>query len=199
MAELATIECGAERRRTLTARSKIIMKSLRFQAIVGGFALGLCAVLLFAGCEEAKKAGAKTGSTAEKEKEASAAPAPKADETVTQSAAAETTATENVAAEQPAAQATEVALAPAAKADKPVAKPAGEQAAASDPTAGGRWWNQWAGSSVRNNTPVGKNIPTEFEPGEFDAKTGEWKPGSGKNVKWCQQARLAKLWQSRRR
>ena len=47
-----------------------------------------------------------------------------------------------------------------------------------------RWWNQWAGSSIRNNTPVGKNIPAEFEPGEFDAKTGEWKKETSKNIKW---------------
>ncbi len=47
-----------------------------------------------------------------------------------------------------------------------------------------RWWNQWAGSSTRNNTPIGKNIPAEFEPGDFDAKTGEWKKETSKNIKW---------------
>ncbi len=37
-----------------------------------------------------------------------------------------------------------------------------------------RWWNQWGGSRVRNNTPKAKNIPIEWSIGEFDEKTGEW-------------------------
>ncbi|HEY5312618.1 MAG TPA: PQQ-binding-like beta-propeller repeat protein [Pirellulales bacterium] len=45
-------------------------------------------------------------------------------------------------------------------------------------------WNQWAGSSTRNNTPEGKNIPTEFNPGEFNDKTGEWNKDTAKNIKW---------------
>ena len=45
-------------------------------------------------------------------------------------------------------------------------------------------WNQWGGSSVRNNTPVGRNIPTEWEIGEFDYRTGEWNPEGAKNIKW---------------
>ena len=36
----------------------------------------------------------------------------------------------------------------------------------------------------RNNTPVGHNIPTEWEVGEIDFRTGEWDPKSGKNIKW---------------
>jgi outer membrane protein assembly factor BamB len=44
-------------------------------------------------------------------------------------------------------------------------------------------WPQWAGSSIRNNTPNAKNIPTEWDIGEFD-DNGEWKTGSGKNIKW---------------
>jgi outer membrane protein assembly factor BamB len=75
------------------------------------------------------------------------------------------------------AKGTEVAAATAVVAKD--AKPVDE-----DPTKPNRWWNQWAGSSVRNNTPVGKNIPAEFEPGDFDTKSGEWKRGTGKNVKW---------------
>lgn len=46
-------------------------------------------------------------------------------------------------------------------------------------------WGQWGGSPIRNNTPDGKNIPTEWEVGDFDKKTGEWVPGSGKNIKWA--------------
>jgi outer membrane protein assembly factor BamB len=45
-------------------------------------------------------------------------------------------------------------------------------------------WNQWAGSPIRNNTPVGRNIPVEWNPGEFDSQTGEWQPDSAQNIKW---------------
>jgi outer membrane protein assembly factor BamB len=45
-------------------------------------------------------------------------------------------------------------------------------------------WNQWGGSPQRNNTPVGHNIPTEWEIGEFDYRTGEWDSSTAKNIKW---------------
>lgn len=45
-------------------------------------------------------------------------------------------------------------------------------------------WAQWGGSPARNNTPEGHNIPTEWNIGEFDYKTGEWDSSSAKNVKW---------------
>jgi outer membrane protein assembly factor BamB len=45
-------------------------------------------------------------------------------------------------------------------------------------------WNQWGGSSYRNNTPEGHNIPTEWEVGDFDNRTGEWDPSGAKNIKW---------------
>jgi len=45
-------------------------------------------------------------------------------------------------------------------------------------------WRQWGGDSQHNNTPVGKNIPTEWEIGEFDYKTGAWDPSEAKNIKW---------------
>jgi outer membrane protein assembly factor BamB len=45
-------------------------------------------------------------------------------------------------------------------------------------------WNQWGGSPSRNNTPVGHNMPTEWEVGDIDFRTGEWDPKSGKNIKW---------------
>ena len=45
-------------------------------------------------------------------------------------------------------------------------------------------WGQWAGSSARNNTPQGKNIPTEWNIGAFDAKTGKWIKDDSKNIKW---------------
>jgi hypothetical protein len=45
-------------------------------------------------------------------------------------------------------------------------------------------WAQWGGSSLRNNTPEGHNIPTEWAIGEFDYRTGAWNPQDSKNVKW---------------
>jgi outer membrane protein assembly factor BamB len=45
-------------------------------------------------------------------------------------------------------------------------------------------WNQWGGSSIRNNTPEGHNIPTEWNVGEIDYRTGVWNPKKSKNVKW---------------
>jgi outer membrane protein assembly factor BamB len=45
-------------------------------------------------------------------------------------------------------------------------------------------WPQWGGTSVRNNTPTGTNIPSRWDAGEFDRKTGEWIQGSGDKVKW---------------
>lgn len=45
-------------------------------------------------------------------------------------------------------------------------------------------WFQWGGSSFRNNTPEGKNIPVDFEPGTFDDSTGEWDKSSAKHIKW---------------
>ncbi|MEM9187409.1 MAG: PQQ-binding-like beta-propeller repeat protein [Planctomycetota bacterium] len=45
-------------------------------------------------------------------------------------------------------------------------------------------WTQWAGSPSRNNTPVGVGIPSEWNVGEFDFRTGEWDPTNAKNIKW---------------
>ena len=42
----------------------------------------------------------------------------------------------------------------------------------------------WCGSPERNNTPVGVNIPTEWDVGEFDYRTGDWDPAKAKNIKW---------------
>ncbi len=45
-------------------------------------------------------------------------------------------------------------------------------------------WAQWGGTSVRNNTPEGHNIPTEWNIGEFDYRTGAWDSKNAKNIKW---------------
>jgi outer membrane protein assembly factor BamB len=54
-------------------------------------------------------------------------------------------------------------------------------AAAQQPNAN---WSQWGGSASRDNTPVGHNIPTEWEVGDFDFKTGKWDKTNAKNIKW---------------
>ncbi len=45
-------------------------------------------------------------------------------------------------------------------------------------------WNQWGGSSVRNNVSTAKNIPTEWTPGDFDTASGDWKPDTSENIVW---------------
>ncbi len=42
-------------------------------------------------------------------------------------------------------------------------------------------WPQWGGTSYRNNTPIGKDIPIEWEVGAFDRKTGDWISENAKN------------------
>lgn len=44
--------------------------------------------------------------------------------------------------------------------------------------------NQFGASPVRNNVPVGENIPTDWDIGQFDFRTGEWDPTNAKNIKW---------------
>ncbi len=67
-------------------------------------------------------------------------------------------------------------------------KPRGDLLAAVDPSANPRLepgdWPQWGGSSYRNNTPVAQGIPTEWDIGGFDRKTGEWLKENSKNIKW---------------
>ena len=45
-------------------------------------------------------------------------------------------------------------------------------------------WPQWGGSSARNNTPVAKDLPTDWSVGEFDFDTGKWIPDDAENIKW---------------
>ena len=45
-------------------------------------------------------------------------------------------------------------------------------------------WPQWGGSGVRNNTPVGKNIPTQWDIGGFQRQTNEWIKEDAENIKW---------------
>lgn len=43
---------------------------------------------------------------------------------------------------------------------------------------------QWGGSPARNNVHNGQHLPKIWNVGQFDDGTGEWLPGSGKNIRW---------------
>lgn len=45
-------------------------------------------------------------------------------------------------------------------------------------------WPQWGGSSIRNNVPEATNIPTDWNVGEFDRKTGAHIADDAENIKW---------------
>lgn len=122
------------------------------------------------------------------ESEAAAAPAAK-EEPAPEAPAAEPKKEAPAPADEPAKE-----VPPAAPAAEKDAKPpAGEVSAASSaspidkkanaPIKPGDW-AQWAGTSYRNNTPIGKGIPTEWEVGDFDRKTGEWISDDAQNIKW---------------
>jgi len=72
--------------------------------------------------------------------------------------------------------------------DKPAdAAPAPTDAAAApteNPTLQPGDWNQWGGSSLRNNVPVVENVVANWNPGKFDRKTGAHDPTKAKNIKW---------------
>ena len=48
-------------------------------------------------------------------------------------------------------------------------------------------WPQLGGSSFRNNTPAGKSIPTHWNSGKFDRRTGKWDAKPGINIKWVRR------------
>lgn len=45
-------------------------------------------------------------------------------------------------------------------------------------------WNQWGGNPHRNNVPVTEGVLTQWTPGEFDRKTGEWKREASEGIRW---------------
>lgn len=110
-----------------------------------------------------------------------AAESPKPEEPASEpKPAAEPMPTEKPAEEKPAEEAKPAEQAAAAGEFKPaIDKSANAQLKPGD-------WGQWGGSSFRNNTPIAKNVPTEWEPGSFDRKTGKWKE-DGSNIKWVSQ------------
>jgi outer membrane protein assembly factor BamB len=64
------------------------------------------------------------------------------------------------------------------------AEPAAGDAALQNPVIRPGDWNQWGGTSLRNNVPVAQNIPLAWEPGRFDRRTGAWNPDTAQNIKW---------------
>ncbi len=48
-------------------------------------------------------------------------------------------------------------------------------------------WPQWGGTSARNNTPNATGLPTEWDIGGFDRRTGEWLKENARGIKWVAQ------------
>ena len=45
-------------------------------------------------------------------------------------------------------------------------------------------WPQWGGTYERNNVPGVTNLPTQWNIGKFDRKTGDWDKSKAENVRW---------------
>jgi outer membrane protein assembly factor BamB len=45
-------------------------------------------------------------------------------------------------------------------------------------------WPMWGGSPARNNVSPSANIPTDWNIGKFDNRTGDWLPETARNIKW---------------
>ncbi len=45
-------------------------------------------------------------------------------------------------------------------------------------------WPQWGGTRERNNVPAVKDLPTEWNIGKFDRKTGDWDKSKAVNIRW---------------
>ena len=45
-------------------------------------------------------------------------------------------------------------------------------------------WPQWGGTRLRNNVPDVKGLPTSWNIGKFDRKTGEWDSSKAENIRW---------------
>ena len=43
---------------------------------------------------------------------------------------------------------------------------------------------QWGGSPTRNNVSNERNLPADWNPGDFDRKTGQWNNAKARNIKW---------------
>ncbi len=45
-------------------------------------------------------------------------------------------------------------------------------------------WPQWGGSSLRNNVTAAADVPTHWNIGRFDRRTGQWQLAGAQNVTW---------------
>jgi hypothetical protein len=45
-------------------------------------------------------------------------------------------------------------------------------------------WSQWGGSSLKNNNSAAVDIPTGWNVGKFDRRTGLWDKSSAENIRW---------------
>jgi len=48
-------------------------------------------------------------------------------------------------------------------------------------------WPQWGGTPARNNAPDARNLPVEWDVGQFDFKTGQWLGKGHQNIVWVAQ------------
>jgi len=78
---------------------------------------------------------------------------------------------------------------PSVSNDKPFTLPEGVKLPATNPVLAKGDWNQWGGSSIRNNCPLvdPDEITLDWAPGKFDRETGAWKSEAAKNIKWVTQ------------
>jgi outer membrane protein assembly factor BamB len=73
---------------------------------------------------------------------------------------------------------------PASQAAAPGVPLMGDTIGAKPAKVGDHDWAAWGGTSVRNNTPEGTNIPTDWDVGGFNRETGEWEREGSRNIKW---------------
>ncbi len=45
-------------------------------------------------------------------------------------------------------------------------------------------WPQWGGTPARSGSATGKNIPAQWNVGQFEPKTGRWLSNSAQNIRW---------------
>ncbi len=153
--------------------------SVRFFAIaVGGFSLCLAT-----GCGQ-RPGGASDGSPSPGATAVAAAAGPDASIPVTGPQPPEAVGRPApagpspavAAAASPSAEETGAVPVQSERGRPPGAKPA--------PEAITRQWSQWGGSAARNNTPVGRGIPHQWNPGRFEGSPARWVPESARHVKW---------------
>ncbi|MBC8354461.1 MAG: PQQ-binding-like beta-propeller repeat protein [Planctomycetes bacterium] len=154
---------------------------------------GIIATTLLSGCQKPStpvtSSSSGTNTTAIEDVDISIPEIDAGEPVVEKATAAEEPVAASVPSEEPAAPAPEPTDAPiekpvppvdaevSAKTVSPVDKSANAPVKPGD-------WPQWAGTSYRNNTPIGKDIPVEWNVGDFDPKTGDWISDDAQNIKW---------------